>query len=279
MRVILGYDGSPAAAAAIDVGATLFPGAQGFITYLWGPPFASEQVRRRLWEHARNIDTLTAAVEREGEREAHWVTGLGVSLARAAGWQAEPLLERTFAGEGTGLVRAADKSDADLVIVGSRGLGGSDAILGSVSDIVVHHCSRPVVVVPHPMLSVEYDALAAGPVVVGWDGSTNAEAALAAASRLLPHRHFVAVSVDDDSDPPAPESVGDARVTRVHVNRGRGRHAHAVAQALIAAADEHGAALVVVGSRGRSVAREIILGSVAMGTLHHCHRPVMVVPG
>ena len=66
MRVILGYDGSPAAAAAIDVGATLFPGAHGFITYLWGPPFASEQVRRRLWEHARNIDTLTAAVEREG---------------------------------------------------------------------------------------------------------------------------------------------------------------------------------------------------------------------
>ena len=129
------------------------------------------------------------------------------------------------------------------------------------------------------MLSVEYDALAAGPVVVGWDGSTNAEAALAAASRLLPHRHFVAVSVDDDSDPPAPESVGDARVTRVHVNRGRGRHAHAVAQSLIAAADEHGTALVVVGSRGRSVAREIILGSVAMGTLHHCHRPVMVVPG
>lgn len=34
MRVILGYDGSPAAAAAIDVGATLFPGAHGFITYL-----------------------------------------------------------------------------------------------------------------------------------------------------------------------------------------------------------------------------------------------------
>jgi nucleotide-binding universal stress UspA family protein len=116
-------------------------------------------------------------------------------------------------------------------------------------------------------------------VVIGWDGSSGADAALAAASRLLPHRHLVAVSVDDDSDAPAPESIGDARLTRVSVDLGRGRHTHAVAQALIGAADEHGAALVVVGSRGRSVAREIILGSVAMGTLHDCHRPVMVVPG
>ena len=41
MRVVVGYDGSPAAAAAIDAGALLFPGAHGWITYLWVPPFAS----------------------------------------------------------------------------------------------------------------------------------------------------------------------------------------------------------------------------------------------
>jgi nucleotide-binding universal stress UspA family protein len=34
-----------------------------------------------------------------------------------------------------------------------------------------------------------------------------------------------------------------------------------------------------VGSRGRSAAREIIVGSVAMSMLHNSHRPVMVVPG
>jgi nucleotide-binding universal stress UspA family protein len=47
---------------------------------------------------------------------------------------------------------------------------------------------------------------------------------------------------------------------------------------MAAAAADHGAAALVVGSRGRSAAREIILGSVAMSTLHHSHRPVMVVP-
>jgi nucleotide-binding universal stress UspA family protein len=48
---------------------------------------------------------------------------------------------------------------------------------------------------------------------------------------------------------------------------------------MAAAAAEHGAAVLVVGSRGRSAAREIIMGSVAMSTLHNSHRPVMVVPG
>jgi nucleotide-binding universal stress UspA family protein len=36
--------------------------------------------------------------------------------------------------------------------------------------------------------------------------------------------------------------------------------------------------MIVVGSRGRSTVRETLLGSVARSTLHHAHRPVMVVP-
>jgi nucleotide-binding universal stress UspA family protein len=48
---------------------------------------------------------------------------------------------------------------------------------------------------------------------------------------------------------------------------------------MAAAAADHGAAAIVVGSRGRSAAREIIVGSVAMSMLHNSHRPVMVVAG
>lgn len=278
MRVVVGYDGSPAAAAAIDAGALLFPGAHGWITYLWVPPFASEQVRKRLWAQARNIDDLIAAEDREGEREARRITAMGVTLARAAGWDAEPLLERTYAAEGTAIAQTAQKLDADVVVVAARGLGGTDAVLGSVSDMVVHYCSRPVLVVPHPLLSAEFDAVAEGPVVVGWDGSDGAYVALETAERLFPGRRLVAVSVEDAADVPAPPgSAPGGRVTHLHIGRGRGRQARATANSVVAAADDQGAAVVVVGSRGRSAVREIVLGSVAMDVLHHSHRPVMVV--
>lgn len=276
MRVIMGYDGSPAAAAAIEAAALLLPGAHGSITYLWGPPFTSAQVRRRLREQIGNVDELVEAVEREGRFEAQRTTATGVILATAAGWEAEPLLEKTYGGEGTAIVRAAEKVDADVVVVGARGLGGSEAVLGSVSDMVVHYASRPVLVVPHPLLSTEFDSLAAGPVMVGWDGSAGAEAALAAAVRIFPGRDIVALSVDDGADGPPPPA--GSRITHTHVRHTGGRRNRGVAASMAAAATDHGAAVVVVGSRGRSAAREIVLGSVAMSTLHNCHRPVMVIP-
>ena len=62
------------------------------------------------------------------------------------------------------------------------------------------------------------------------------------------------------------------RLSSPHGARSRG-----VASALVEYAREREAALLVVGSRGRSAVRQIILGSVAMATLHHAYRPVLVV--
>src|SRR5690349_20551210 len=100
VRLILGYDGSPQSSAAIDAGAALFPGAQAWIAHLWTPPFASESLRRRLWAGSRHVDEFVEAVEREGEREAERLAANGVTLARAAGWLAEPLVRRIYGGEG-----------------------------------------------------------------------------------------------------------------------------------------------------------------------------------
>ena len=51
-----------------------------------------------------------------------------------------------------------------------------------------------------------------------------------------------------------------------------------MAEALVVTVRSHQAAVLVVGSRGRSAVQEILLGSVAMAVLHHAYRPVMVVP-
>lgn len=281
VKVVVGYDGSPAASAAIDVGALLFPEACGLITQLWIPPFTDGKLHRRLRARARNLDELTMLVEQEGERQAQRIAAMGVALARAAGWSAEPLVKQTFGAEGVAITKVAGETGADVVVVGSRGLGGTQAVLGSVSDSVVHYCDRPVVVVPHPMLGSEYDALPDGPVLVGWDGSAGADAAFTAAARLFPQRDFVLASVDDGSSaaPMAPADSHGRQVSQLHIQPSLALRNRGITDALIAAANNCNAAIVVVGSRGRSAVREILLGSVAMGTLHHCQRPVMVVPG
>jgi hypothetical protein len=52
-------------------------------------PFASEQLRRRLWRGTQQVDAFVAAVEREGQRESDRIARVGVAVAQAAGWSAE----------------------------------------------------------------------------------------------------------------------------------------------------------------------------------------------
>jgi nucleotide-binding universal stress UspA family protein len=57
------------------------------------------------------------------------------------------------------ILDVAEERDAALVVLGSRGLSGvKSALLGTVSTPVLHHCSRPVLIV-HP---VETTAAAPG---------------------------------------------------------------------------------------------------------------------
>jgi nucleotide-binding universal stress UspA family protein len=281
IRVLVGYDGSPAASAAIDAGAQLFQHARAWVTNVWTPPFASTSLRHRLWTGTSHVNEFVEAVEREGEREANRMAAMGVTLATAAGWGAEPLVNRSYGGEGIQLAQLAEKMDADLVLVGSRGLGGARAVLGSVSDMIVHYTTRPVLVVPHPLLIAEYEALATGPVLVGFDGSAGAQTALAAAARLFPTRSLLVVTVDDGQAPgdaTGPTHHGHTAVTRLHVPGRHGAPGRAVAGALAGCARHQDAAVLVVGSRGRSAMQEMLLGSVAMATLHHAYRPVLVIP-
>ncbi|HET9731379.1 MAG TPA: universal stress protein [Acidimicrobiales bacterium] len=49
------------------------------------------------------------------------------------------------------ILAAADETDADLIVLGSRGLGGyPELLLGSTSTQVAQHSHRPVTIVPLP---------------------------------------------------------------------------------------------------------------------------------
>jgi nucleotide-binding universal stress UspA family protein len=224
-----------------------------------------------------SLDQLSALLEREGAAEAERIVADGVSLAHAAGWQAEPLTHRGYGDEGLELARLAEKLRPAAVVVGSRGLSGARAVLGSVSDMVTHYSPAPVLIVPHPLLAEERQAVAAGPVVVGYDESDGAHGALAAARSLFPERELIAVTVPDEDVSGAGAEAAGAETVVLDVGP-PARGPRAVAEALAGFAAERKAALIVIGSRGRSAWRRIMLGSVAMAVLHHAERPVLTVP-
>ncbi|MEJ2863802.1 universal stress protein [Actinomycetospora flava] len=250
--LLVGYDGSRDASAAIATGARLLPGRTARVVHVWAPPWADSALRHRVRRHASTLDQLTELMEHEGGEAALLVAADGVALARAAGWAGEPSAKRAYGDPGLVLARLAEEVRPAAVVVGSRGTSGVAAVLGSVSDFVVHHSPAPVLVVP-PLLSRERAAASTGPVLVGDDGSAGAEHARATADRLL----------------------GDRTVV---VSRAPGGSARAVAAALDTEAADHDAGVVVVGARGRSALRDLVVGSTAMAVLHHVHRPVLVVP-
>lgn len=116
----MAFDGSPAASEAIDIGARLLPAFTARIAYVWTPPFASAEVRRRLLRRAGNLDELIALVEHKGASEAERSAAEGVSLARAAGWAAEPLIHRSYAGEELELARLAEQESHAPPAAGGR---------------------------------------------------------------------------------------------------------------------------------------------------------------
>jgi nucleotide-binding universal stress UspA family protein len=67
---------------------------------------------------------------------------------RAAGLDIDAVVEDGPAANV--IVRVADRQHADLIVVGSRGLGQTPRLLGSVSEAVLSHARIPVLIVPAP---------------------------------------------------------------------------------------------------------------------------------
>jgi nucleotide-binding universal stress UspA family protein len=118
--VLVGYDGSPSAATAVEIGALLLPGLAAQIVHLWAPAYAGSAIRHRLLRRARTVNELIKLLEREGSAEAQRLAGQGVSLARAAGWEAQGLVRRAFGEAGLELARLAEELRPAAAVVGGR---------------------------------------------------------------------------------------------------------------------------------------------------------------
>lgn len=241
--------------------------------------------------HPRQIapppDYHTAVIE----QGRHWLT----EASRAARAAVPGIALSTDLRDGVvtdALIRESE--GAELVVLGSRGLGGFTGLLiGSAAVTLAAHAHCPVVVVRAS--TVDAAPPEEGPVVVGVDGSELSESAVAfafetAAARGVP-LHAVHTWVDVDMSPAwiAPpwddvqayeerlleERLAVWRTKFPDVEVRTVVHRDRPARALLHEAA--GAQLVVVGSRGRGAFTGLGLGSVSQSLLHHAECPVAVV--
>jgi nucleotide-binding universal stress UspA family protein len=147
-----------------------------------------------------------------------------------------------------------------------------------------------------------------GLVVVGYDGSADARHAVDLAVRALradaalvvnvwsipisytqPGTPFGAPSppiepdeqrLEEEARRVAEEGAARAREAGLAAEAAvaRGASAEEIARTLLDLADERDAMLLVVGRRGMSRLKEVVLGSVSNAAVHDGRRPVLVVP-
>lgn len=189
-------------------------------------------------------------------------------------------------------VLIAQSASAATTVVGSRGAGGfAGLLLGSVSTQVAAHGYGPVIVV-RPAADPQ------GPVLVGYDGSPGAEAALSYAVQEAIDRQVALVVAnvycgqlsDARQNPHA-----DPALAALHrceqllaeavelpaeqypqlVIKSLPIHGYDAAQALVK--ESARAALTVVGCRGRGGFAGLLLGSVSRTLVHHARSPVAVI--
>jgi nucleotide-binding universal stress UspA family protein len=307
IRALIAYDGSDVAGGAIDAAAQLLPGADAVVVHVHEVSLSLEQSSlARVALPDSVIAESARRYELAARKEAEAVAAKGVEVARAAGLAATAAVHDA-AIAWRGLCAAARDRSADVVVCGSHGRGGlARAYLGSTSTSLLHHAPCPVLVVPPG----RFDP--AGPTVIGFDASDGARAAVHSAARLLPDKQAVVVyawrsavkrslvgsallatpldevsSIARDIDEllagnaldVAEEGAALARELGLAASARAVESADAAWRELATATESEGAAVAVVGSRGRSALASAVLGSVSSGLVHNAPLPVLVNRG
>lgn len=148
--VLVAYDGSDEAVAALRSAVTLFPLRTLIVVSVWEPGLAraTASLSGLLGSAGAGMIADAYRVERDLAAEA---ADAGASLARELGATAEPIAITDNADVAAAITSEADRHDVCAISVGSRGLGRVKApLLGSTSQALLRHTRHPVLVVRAP---------------------------------------------------------------------------------------------------------------------------------
>jgi nucleotide-binding universal stress UspA family protein len=306
-RLLIGYEGSEPARAAIAAAHALFGAADAVVAHVHAPPptMAAGRLARVALPETMIREGI-AGLRRQAESEGRETTEEGVALARSAGLRAEPAL-RFATTAWRELLDLAAGSAPDVIVCGTAGHGAvGRAVLGSTASSLLHHAEHPLLTVPATAAAFD------GAVVAGFDGSEGARAALRFAAEHLPDvqllvahawqspvRHSIrghalrgsgvatledyADSIDtiwgEVADEVAEDGVAYAQELGLDARPLSPESGRSLWRTLLTCAQEQDAAAILVGSRGRGAVAATVLGSVTSGLVHAASLPVLVVPG
>jgi nucleotide-binding universal stress UspA family protein len=153
--IVIAYDGSDAARAAVKEAAVLFRSRHAIVLTVWEPGLADFMLMPNTMGTGTMMmpyDPATVqAIDKAAEDHATDIAEDGVKLAQAGGLQAEALPVRDAADIADTILQTASERDAAAIVIGSRGLKGfKSKLMGSSSSSVLSRSSVPVVIVHAP---------------------------------------------------------------------------------------------------------------------------------
>lgn len=244
-----------------------------------------------------NQESFYQIVQLERDRAQKLVETEAAELARPG------VVTRTALRDGAvhrQILAAADDFNADLIVLGSRGLTGLDRLLlGSTARHIATHGTHPALIARPPRAGLQK-------VVLATDGSEHAQLATTFTARFpLPAAAEITIAtVVKPYDPfpglfPTDREEFEAAVEEVRTRQradaaslvGRaqqdlsaaGRTAHTVvregdaALEILDLADDLQADLIIAGARGGSLIMDVLLGSVADRLVKEAHCSVLLV--
>jgi nucleotide-binding universal stress UspA family protein len=287
--IVVGVDGSPSAIhAARWAAAEAARRGTSLVIMHSTPP---------VHVHSPQVAVWTAQFsEAVHEQARHWLATAQAS-AEVVAPQVEISTELVTGGAAEQLIGRS--ASAELVVLGSRGLGGFTGLLvGSIAVAVSTHALCPVAVVreAQPQAGRAEDA----PIVVGVDGSAASDAALEFAFETAALRGAPVLAVRTWLD----AMVDATRLTvliAASVEAIEADERRLLAEQVAACAKNYPdvpvrrmlsrdgsarvlveqsatAQLVVVGTRGRGGFRGLLLGSTSQSLIYHAECPVAIIP-
>lgn len=284
--VVVGFDGSEHASIAVDWAAAEAASRGVMLTLAAATTVPLEGMRfggSVLTPDAIDdlLERLQEATQVRADEASRAHPGLEVGVKVALGSPASVLIEAS--------------ANADMVVVGSRGMGGFRGLLvGSVGVQVASNASCPAVVVR------KAPSATAAKVVVGVDGSELSLAALDFAFDMADRRGWSVVAVHAWEIPSYDVLASPSGPPPIDLEELAASEERAFAESLVGLREQHpgvkveqhivkapsvkaildasdDAALIVMGTRGRGEFLGAVLGSVSQGVLHRAKVPVAVI--